>query len=422
MADRQALATEGVRERLARLVGPSPTADPELRQSREQRFATRARALFYARLAFLAIGLAVLAVPALADSFGVSGTFAFVWYGVMLAYSSASFLAIGRPYVRVLTFTTLCLDLLAVVYLVAASGGLHSPLMPTQVVFTIFFALLFPKPLAILPPLLTLPVVARIQQILGVELMPVADLFLLLYYSALNFIVVYVIVYLNTRDESQTAEIVGLHHELRELAVVEERNRIAREIHDGLGANLSSVVLQADYLAEQTDDQVLLAEIGELKGTVEESIDELRRSVSMMRAGLALAPALEDLCSAFRERTGLTVAYESVGRERRVHPDGQLAVFRVLQEALNNVHKHAAARRIEVRVVFHDDRVELTVTDDGQGFDPAQSRVGHFGLVHMEERARRVGGALALTSAAGEGTELRLSVPVAPPAGKGGTT
>lgn len=414
--------SDRIRERVERLFGSPGAGDETLQRNREYRFITRARALFYARLAFLAIGLAVLAVRPWAEALSVDGAFAFVWYGVMLLYSSGSFLAIGKPYARPLTFVTLCLDLLTLVYLTTASGGLHSPLMPTQVVFTVLFALMFPKPLAILPPLLTLPVVARIQQIIGAEQMPLADIFLLIYYTVLNFILVYVIVYLNEREESQTAEIVGLQKELGELAVIEERNRIAREIHDGLGANLGSVVLQADYLAEQTDNPVLLNEIGELKNTVEESIDELRRSVSMMRAGLALAPALEDLCASFHERAGLEVDFESMGRERRVHPECQLAVFRVLQETLHNVQKHAGARAVEVRVVFHDDRVELASRDDGQGFDPTQGRAGHFGLLHMKERARRVGGELNVESHPGEGTTVRLSVPVElpePVAGKG---
>jgi len=403
--------SDRIRERVERLFGSPRALDRDLVRGRDYRFTTRARALFYARLAFLAIGLGVLAVRPWAEALSVDGAFAFVWYGVMLLYASASFVAIGKRYARPLTFLTLCLDLLTLVYLTTASGGLHSPLMPTQVVFTVLFALMFPKPLAILPPLLTLPVVARIQQILGAEQMPLADIFLLIYYTVLNFILVYVIVYLNEREESQTSEIVGLQKELGELAVIEERNRIAREIHDGLGANLGSVVLQADYLAEQTGDPVLLNEIGELKNTVEESIDELRRSVSMMRAGLALAPALEDLCASFHERAGLEVNFESVGRERRVHPECQLAVFRVLQETLHNVQKHARATRVEVRVVFHDDRVELSARDDGQGFDPGQGRSGHFGILHMKERARRVGGELAVESRPGEGAEVCLAVP-----------
>ena len=411
-----------VRERLDRLLGSTRGADAELAHGRAYRFATRARALFYARLAFLAIGLGVLAVRPWAEALGTSGAFAFIWYGVMLLYASGSFLAIDRPYARPLTFVTLCLDLLTLVYLITASGGLHSPLMPTQVVFTLLFVLMFPRPLALLPPLLTLPVVARIQQILGAEQMPLVDIFLLLYYTALNFILIYVVVYLNSREESQTSEIVELQRELRELAVVEERNRIAREIHDGLGANLSSVVLQADYLAEQTDDRALLKEIGELKSTVEESIDELRRSVSMMRAGLTLAPALEDLCASFHERArDLEVQYSSIGKERKVHPDCQLAVFRVLQEALSNAHRHAEASTVTVEVVYHDDRVELTARDNGRGFDPGQPRAGHFGLLHMEERARRVGGSVTVSSQPGKGTEVRLRVPVDGPEGAVGT-
>ncbi|NOZ87132.1 MAG: sensor histidine kinase [Deltaproteobacteria bacterium] len=390
------------------------TASDDLEASVIYRFATRSRALFFARMAFLAIGLGVLAIRPWAAELGVLGPFSFIWYGIMLAYSSACFLAIGRRFARPLTFVTLCLDLITLVYLISASGGLRSPVMPTQVVFTIFFALLFPKPLAILPPLLTLPVVARIQQLFVTVQMPVSDIFILLYYTALNFIVVYVIVYLNERDQSQTGEIIKLQGELREMEVREERNRIAREIHDGLGANLSSVVLQADYLAELASSgsiEELTDEIQELKTTVEESIDELRRSVQMMREGLALGDAMEDYCASFRERTGLDVEFKRIGRERLLEPDAQLGIFRVLQEALNNAHKHAGSCIVEVSITFFEEEVVLVVKDNGKGFIPENVASGHFGLLHMRERAKQVNGSFELESRPGQGTQVKVKIP-----------
>src|SRR5437870_10043650 len=135
---------------------------------REDRFLTRARALFYARLAFLVLGLGVIGVPAWSQAFGVGGPGAFAIYLVMVAYSAANYVFLPKPRVgRMLTFVTLCADLCVLVWLVSATGGLRSPLLAAQLLFTTLFVVLFPTPLAVVPPLLTFRVVAKLDQLLG---------------------------------------------------------------------------------------------------------------------------------------------------------------------------------------------------------------------------------------------------------------
>lgn len=379
----------------------------------QQRFVTRARTLFYARLALLTVGLGILAIPRWAAAFGVEGTEAFVWYFVMIAYSAGCFLVVERgPLGKAVTFVTLCLDLLVLVYMIAYSGGLRSPVLPTQIVFTILFALLFPNPLSILPPLLTLPVVAKIDTEIPGRMLEIEDLFLLVWYSAINFIVVYVIVYLNEREESQHNEIISLQENLRRMAVVDERNRLSREIHDGLGASLSSLIIQSEYLNNLAEDPELKAEIRELKDVAEESIDELRRSISMMRDDFDLVPAFEDYCHSFTDRAGLEVDFRVTGQIPRMDSELQLATFRVLQEALTNVRKHASAKRVVVELIHQEDRLRLVVADDGVGFDFKGDLQGHYGLGNMRERARHYGGSAEITSAAGAGCRIEFSIPV----------
>ncbi len=385
----------------------------------QRRFVTRARTLFYARLAFLAIGLGILAVPRWAHAFGAEGTGAFVWYFVMIVYSAACYLVIERGWVgKAATFATLCVDLLVLVYMIAYSGGLKSPVLPTQVVYTIFFALLFPNPLSILPPLLTLPVVAKIDTEIPGRVLELEDIFLLVWYSAVNFIVVYVIVYLNEREERQHNEIISLQENLRQMAIVEERNRLSREIHDGLGASLSSLIIQSEYLHNLAREPELKSEIKELKEVAEESIDELRRSISMMREDFDLVPAFEDYCQTFAQRTGFEVDFNVTGQLPRLDSELQLACFRVLQECLTNVRKHAEAGRVEVELVYLDDRLRLKVKDDGVGFDYKGDLQGHYGLGNMRERARHFGGGVEIASAKGAGCEIVFEIPVqAPSAG-----
>jgi len=381
----------------------------------QERFVARARALFYARMMFLTLGLLILAVPVWRHYFGIAGPFAFAGYFAMLLYSVANYMVLDHPKAgRIVSYVTLCLDLCFLVVLIAkpqTGGGLQSPLLATQLLFTTLFALLYPKPLAILPPLLALLITTRLDLLLGRS--PTAvEVLTLMWYLALNFIIIYVLVYLNEREVSAHKEVVELQGDLKELAVVEERNRLAREIHDGLGASLSSLIIQAEYLQTMAKDEALLKEIGELKASAEESIEELRRSLKMMREDFDLGVGLEDYVKTFRDRTQVDVKFERSGIPDRLPPESQLALFRVLQECLSNAVKHAGAKKVEVKLHFAPARVHLSVRDDGKGFDTRMPKVGHYGLINMRERAMKVGGEVIIDSTPGAGAHISFSVPV----------
>lgn len=380
----------------------------------QDRFVARARALFYARMMFLFLGLLILAVPVWRRHFGFS-PLAYGGYFFMLLYSVANYLLLGqRRLGRLVTYVTLCLDLVVMVVLIAkpAQGGLANPLLATQLLFTTLFALLYPRPLAILPPLLALPIVTRIDILLDNR--PTAvEVLTLAWYLGLNFIIIYVLVYLNEREVSAHREVVELQGDLKDLAVVEERTRLAREIHDGLGASLSSLIIQAEYLSQLATDETMKKEVGELKSTAEESIEELRRSLRMMREDFDLGVGLEEYVKTFTERTQASVAYHQSGTLlRRPEPESALALFRVLQECLSNTAKHAHAAHVEVRLHFGPDDITLAVTDDGQGFDAEAPRPGHYGLINMQERAMKLGGTARIDAAPGKGTAVTFTVPL----------
>lgn len=389
----------------------------EGRKWKDEKFTTRARALFFTRLAFLAIGLATLVVPVWSVTMGVNGYGAFAVFFGMLGYSIVSYLVLPNARVgRAVTFVTLCLDLVVALFLIEATGGLKSPLLAIQLTFTVLFVLLFPKPLAILPPLLTLPMVARLDMILGIHVIDTRDLLVLVWYSALNFIIVYVMVYLNEREESAQNDILALERDLKGLAVTEERNRLSRDIHDGLGASLSSLIIQAEYIEGLADTPELKSEIAELKACAEDSIDELRRALRMMRADFELCPALEDYCTTFGNRAKLGIAFQREGVPRSMRNDVQLTIFRILQESLNNARKHAEAGRVTVTVRFDDEFMTMSVADDGKGFDTGTLKRGHYGVTTMRERASKVGGTTEIESAPGKGTKVVVRIPYeAPP-------
>lgn len=397
-----------------RRLGHEPTAQQAADDWEQERFVARARALFYARLMFLTLGLLILGIPPWARYFGFQGFLPYVGYFTMLLYSVANYLVIGhRTAGRYVTYLTLCADVIIMVFLIAkpqVGGGLQSPLLATQLLFTTLFAILFPKPLAILPPLLALPITTRLDQLLNREATSI-QLLTVLWYSALNFIIVYVVVYLNEREAASHREVVELQADLKELAVVEERNRLAREIHDGLGASLSSLIIQAEYLGQLAQDEKMRTEISELKSTAEDAIEELRRSLRMMREDFELAMGLEEYVKTFGDRTQLNIRFEKSGSSVKLSQEAQLTLFRVLQECLSNAAKHGRAKLIQVKLAYGPRQVFLSVHDDGRGFDPKSIPSGHYGVHNMHERALKVGGELILESAIGRGTLVLLSVP-----------
>ncbi|HXN55881.1 MAG TPA: sensor histidine kinase [Myxococcales bacterium] len=399
------------------------------------RFLARARVLFYARLAFLLLGLGVIGLPGWSRAFGIGGPHAFAIFFLMVAYSAANYALLPRPRTgRAVTFVTLCADLCVLSWLVSATGGLRSPLLAAQLLFTTLFVVLFPTPIAVVPPLLTLPLVANLDRRSFGHADAGIELFILLWYAAINCILVYVIVSLNERDRMKHRELSKLGAALREMAVVEERNRLAREIHDGLGGVLSSVVIQSGYLLNMIDGSEVRArlagthearaailptirkELSDLHEAAEDSIDELRRSLRMMKEDFELVAAVADYCKVAGVRHRLDVRFTRVGVERTVGPEAALAIFRVLQESLTNAAKHCGkGTPVEVALTFSPGEARLSVHDRGKGFDlpadPAElSRTGHYGLANMHERANKVSGSIRVESAKGLGTRIDLTV------------
>lgn len=395
------------------------TTDQATAAWEQARFVARARTLFWARLIFLTFGLLILAVPRWSSYFGFHGLLGFAGYLTMLFYSVANYLVIEHPTAgRWVTYITLCLDVLVLVVLLVKpqlGGGLQNPLLGTQLVFTALFTLLFPKRMGFLPPLLGLLITIRLDLLLNKNNFTAIDVLTVVWYFGLNIILSYVLMYLNDREVADHREHVQLQADLQELAVVDERSRLAREIHDGLGASLSSMIIQSEFILGLAQEPALREEIQELKTTAEESIEELRRSLSMMREDFELTRGLDEYVKSFHARTQLDVRFERNGLPRKLAPDAQLALFRILQECLTNAVKHASPTHVQVRLDYEPERVQLLVRDDGKGFDPKHTPRGHYGLLNMRERAMKLGATLLVDSAPGAGTRVSFSLPASRP-------
>jgi signal transduction histidine kinase len=208
-----------------------------------------------------------------------------------------------------------------------------------------------------------------------------------------------------------------LHERSRELSIVEERNRLARELHDSLVQKLFGVVLAAKSAAtllerDAGDARVQVDRVGDL---AQDAIAELRSLVFQLRPAAieteGLAAALRKHVEVLRRVHGTDVGLELQG-EPRVRPGVDEEIFRIVQEALHNALRHARAERLAVQLHENGDGLRLAVTDDGVGFDPGapELRARSLGLTSMEERAREVGGRLEIDSAPGTGTTVALEV------------
>src|SRR3954454_7995797 len=195
----------------------------------------------------------------------------------------------------------------------------------------------------------------------------------------------------------------------------EERRRLARDLHDEVNQALTAILLRLEALSQAAPDP-LTEELAELKRLVNQAMDELLQLARQLRPTAlddhGLLPAMTSQVRRFAEQTGIKADLDSCGTELRLEPDEEIAVFRVAQEALANIARHADASSVQVGLRADDDGIELTVRDDGRGFCPDEPATGGgLGLGGMAERARLVGGELTIESRPGGGTELLLRVP-----------
>jgi ligand-binding sensor domain-containing protein/signal transduction histidine kinase len=203
-------------------------------------------------------------------------------------------------------------------------------------------------------------------------------------------------------------------------AVIAERSRIAREIHDTLAQSFVGIGVQLETVAKTlpASPELARAHLDRARILVRSSLAEARRSVWALRSqALETADLGGALAEVAQQLSGDTkVAVEVSGRRRRLPAEVETNLLRIGQEALANAVRHASAQQVRVELCYGDGRVRLTVRDDGRGFDVAQAgraAAGHFGLAGIRERVHNLGGELSLLSGAGRGAEVVVEVPVA---------
>lgn len=223
------------------------------------------------------------------------------------------------------------------------------------------------------------------------------------------------------RDATLTLEHIALQRQMEHFAVMGERGRIARELHDGLVQSLAGIAFHLEYYRDMLGPEAAGVRVG-IEGMANEVKTALHEARSMIHALRSesnpenLCAALGDLVDRVRAKTDLPIAADLPDDVPPLSRAQATALLRVAQEALQNIVKHAGADHAYLELVVAAERVVLRIRDDGRGFAYPSDNIGHsvhFGLIGMNERAAIHGGDLTIESQPGEGTTVRLAFPIA---------
>lgn len=202
---------------------------------------------------------------------------------------------------------------------------------------------------------------------------------------------------------------------IEDQAALQERNRIARDIHDALGHSLTAlnVHLQAARKLAEIDPAEARELLTEAEQLSAKSLQDVRQSIGTLRAdplqGRPMEEAIAPLLASFKKTTGISPTLARIG-DRPLPKDLRMAFYRIVQEALTNIAKYADATTVSIRIAETSGRISLEIADDGRGFEPSKNTTG-FGLQGMKERSLALGGEFAIESAPGRGCRIRAIAP-----------
>ncbi|HEY2551129.1 MAG TPA: sensor histidine kinase [Streptosporangiaceae bacterium] len=230
----------------------------------------------------------------------------------------------------------------------------------------------------------------------------------------------------NSKLEQTLAENAGLHQQLvtqaREAGILDERQRMAREIHDTMAQGLTGIIAQLQAAEQAGREEDRKRRMQAAITLARESLSEARRSVHELRPEpletARLGDALAEVTGRWTQLHGVPVTLSSTGRVRPLPPETEVTLLRAAQEALANVARHASAQAVWLTLSYIDDEVVLDVRDDGVGFDPsalaraATAKGGGFGLTAMRQRVEALSGTLEIESEPGSGTAVSVCLPV----------
>lgn len=316
-----------------------------------------------------------------------------------------------------MTYLILIGDFLLCILLVIYTNGLNSSFLLYSLTPIMTAALLFEERVALslaataslslsIAHLTLSPFIERIAWIMQGH-----NLTLLIVYTLFSFVAAIVPFRTN----------LNIRRRIEREAIIEERRRIAREIHDGVAQSLSYLNLKTKQVSDSVSSQntvQALTELGDIRKVVQDTYEDIRESIDQLSTeirNLPIIPALANYTREFGDNNGIRVYFDVPRAFPQLSPVAELQLLRIIQEALTNVRRHALATEVEVKLEKTSQAVEMLVKDNGQGFilsDLEKSSPGYHGLNIIRERAEGLGGSLHISTAPGEGTEVRVSLPI----------
>lgn len=235
----------------------------------------------------------------------------------------------------------------------------------------------------------------------------------------LLYLVPLIVSILAERERQQHSRLEAAHQRLRrhaaameQLAVSRERNRMARDLHDTLAHSLSALTVQLQALRTlmTNDPTAARAAVDDIAELARRGLEESRKAIQALRTGpvetLGLAGALREEIQTLQTRSGVQASLITAGAESLLTPEEAHALYRIAEEALSNVERHADAQQVDVRLDCGADRIDLVIRDDGTGFDPATVELERYGLTGMHERAAMIGASIEVNTHPAGGTEV----------------
>ncbi|MBI4525047.1 MAG: HAMP domain-containing protein [Deltaproteobacteria bacterium] len=233
---------------------------------------------------------------------------------------------------------------------------------------------------------------------------------------------------LEQRVQERTRELEDLYREVQRKEEIrgellkkvigvqeEERKRIARELHDETSQDLAALLLSIETTAESAPEE-LKKKLTHMKAMADRTLDSIHRLILDLRPSvlddLGLTSAIRWVAESRLEPLGIDLTFKVLGTERRLKPEIETTLFRIGQEAISNIARHAEANGVAIAIEFGDRHICLEVEDNGKGFDPKVTTDGSFGLLGMKERTTLFDGAFGVDSEPGKGTRLTIKIPV----------
>ncbi len=316
-----------------------------------------------------------------------------------------------------MTYLILIGDFLLCIMLVIYTNGLNSPFLLYSLTPIMTAALLFEEKTAIALAAAATILLSITHIILGqfidrwVWIMQGHNLTLLIVYTLFSFVCASVPYRIN----------LNIRRRIEKEAIIEERRRIARELHDGVAQSLGYLNLKTKQVSNSLSSQntaQALAELSDIRKVVHDTYDDIRESIDQLSTeirSLSIIPALSNYSREFGANSGIKVQFDVSKPFPALSPVAELQLLRIAQEAMTNVRRHASASEVKMKLEKNSQSIDMTIRDNGQGFVLAklgETPPGYHGLNIIKERAEGLGGSVDILTAPGGGTEVRIRLPI----------